>query len=82
MGALKMNMKARCRVEGVAGLIPRSRGWRSNKVKDEWFSEEGAGAIRRAVSGFWATLAGEYLDKEHLPVDHETLSRSLLETGH
>jgi hypothetical protein len=71
----------RYRQEGDGGLVHRGRGRRSNRGKEEAFRQ---GVLKRYEKQYWdfgPTLASEYLEKEGLKVDHETLRRWLLSQG-
>lgn len=72
----------RYRMEGDAGLIHRGRHRRSNRRMDEGFRKKVLARYEQVYAGFGPTLASEYLAKEELAVDHETLRRWLLEAGH
>jgi len=72
----------RYRAEGDAGLIHRGRKRRSNRRLDEGFRKQVLARYAERYPGFGPTLASEYLAKEDLRVDHETLRRWLLEAGY
>ena len=71
----------RYREHGDAGLIHRGRGRRSNRRIEEGLRRKVLDRYRERYPDFGPTLASEYLAKEKLGVDHETLRRWLLEAG-
>lgn len=71
----------RYREEGDAGLAHRGRGRASNRQMDGRFRKRVLERYKKQYPDFGPTLASEYLAKEQLPVDHETLRRWLLEEG-
>jgi len=71
----------RYRERGDAGLMHRGRGRASNRRSDTEFREKVLARYRERYPDFGPTLACEYLAKEALKVDHETLRRWLLEAG-
>lgn len=71
----------RYRNEGDAGLAHRGRGRVSNRRRDEGFRRRVLERYEKQYPDFGPTLASEYLAKEELPIDHETLRRWLLKEG-
>lgn len=71
----------RYREEGDAGLMHRGRGRGSNRRIDAGYRKKILGRYQERYPDFGPTLACEYLAKEELRVDHETLRRWLLEEG-
>ena len=71
----------RYREEGDAGLIHRGRGRISNRRMEAGFRQRVLERYEERYPDFGPTLASEYLSKEQLRVDHETLRRWLLEAG-
>jgi len=67
--------------QGDAGLIHRGRGRASNRRLDVAFREQVLKRYEQRYPDFGPTLASEYLAKEGLVVDHETLRRWLLGAG-
>ncbi len=79
-----LRVYARFAGEGDAGLVHRGRGRPSNRGHAQTLRSE---VLRRYVEryqvhGFGPTLAAEKLAEEGLSVDHETLRRWLVATGH
>lgn len=71
----------RYREEGDVGLAHRGRGRVSNRRMDEGFRKRVLERYEKQYPDFGPTLASEYLAKEELGIDHETLRRWLLEEG-
>ena len=71
----------RYREEGDVGLAPRGWGRASNRRIDEGFRKRALEWHEKEYADFGPTLANEYLAKEELGIDHETLRRWLLEEG-
>lgn len=71
----------RYRHAGDAGLVHRARGGPGPHPKPGWEREQSLRRYRERYADFGPTLASEYLGKEGLVVDHETLRRWLLEEG-
>ena len=71
----------RYQVEGDGGLVHRSRGRRSNRGKSEAFRQRVLKRYREQYADFGPTLACEYLEREGLVMDHETLRRWLMGQG-
>ena len=66
---------------GDAGLVHRSRGRPGSRRKEPLQRQKIVRRYRQRYADFGPTLAAEYLSKEGLAVDHETLRRWLLEQG-
>jgi transposase-like protein len=64
--------------EGDAGLAHHGRGRTSNRRIEDGFRESVLKRYAQRYPDFGPTLASEYLTKEGLKVDHETLRRWLL----
>ena len=71
----------RYRQLGDEGLLHRSRGRPSNRRLDPRRKERVLATYQASYPDFGPTLASEYLAKDGLEVDHETLRRWLLEAG-
>ena len=73
----------RFQAEGEAGLVHRSRGRPSSRMKPSGFRAKVLARYREryAAHELGPTLAAEKLGEEHLVVDHETLRRWLLAEG-
>ncbi|MCZ7592912.1 MAG: helix-turn-helix domain-containing protein [Kiritimatiellae bacterium] len=71
----------RYREQGDAGLMHRGRGRVSNRRIGAPLREAVLKRYEQRYPDFGPTLASEYLAKEGLAVDHETLRRWLLEAG-
>ena len=71
----------RYRDEGDAGLAHRGRGRLSNRRMEEGFRKRVLERYEKRYPDFGPTLASEYLAKEELKIDPETLRRWLLEEG-
>jgi transposase-like protein len=71
----------RYRERGDVGLIHRGRGRTSNRRIEGGFRKRVLERYEDRYPDFGPTLASEYLAKEQLSVDHETLRRWLLEAG-
>ena len=71
----------RYRTQGDAGLLHRSRGQASNRRIEAGHRKKVLERYQERYPDFGPTLACEYLAKEALPVDHETLRRWLLAEG-
>lgn len=71
----------RYRQEGDAGLMHRGRGRTSNRRMGATFRKRVLERYQERYPDFGPTLASEYLAKDQLRVDHETLRRWLLEAG-
>lgn len=71
----------RYRDQGDVGLMHRGRGRISNRRIDAGFQKKVLDRYQERYPDFGPTLASEYLAKEQLGVDHETLRRWLLEAG-
>ncbi len=67
--------------EGDAGLVHLSRGRESNRSRPAAFRKRVLNRYEERYPDFGPTLAAEYLSKEGLNVDHETLRRWLLSEG-
>jgi transposase len=67
--------------QGDAGLMHQGRGRRSNRRIGAQFQKKVLDRYEERYPDFGPTLACEYLAKEALKVDHETLRRWLLEAG-
>lgn len=67
--------------EGDLGLAHRSRGKESNRQYETRFREKVLARYAERYPDFGPTLASEYMAKEGLGVDHETLRRWLLKSG-
>ena len=67
--------------EGDVGLAHRGRGRASNRRMDRGFRKRVLERYEKQYPDFGPTLASEYLAKEELRIDHETLRRWLLEEG-
>lgn len=67
--------------QGDAGLVHRSRGRPSHRAIDPERRDQMVEHYQQRYDGFGPTLASEYLAKEGLVVDHETLRRWLLAKG-
>jgi hypothetical protein len=69
----------RYRQEGDAGLVHRSRGRRSNRMRPERERKHAVALYDKRYKGFGPLLASEHLATDHgIVVDHETLRRWLL----
>ncbi|MCO5068962.1 MAG: ISNCY family transposase [Kiritimatiellae bacterium] len=66
---------------GDAGLVHGNRGRRSNRSCEVKHRDRILRRYEEVYSGFGPTLAAEYLRKEGMAVDHETLRRWLMEKG-
>lgn len=71
----------RYRRDGARGLVHRSRGRRSNRVKPAATRQAVLERYRQRYSDFGPTLAAEHLARDGHAVDHETLRRWLLAEG-
>lgn len=71
----------RYKTEGDAGLVHRGRGRTSNRQIDDVFRKRVLDRYQTRYPDFGPTLASEYLAKEAMRVDHETLRRWLLDAG-
>lgn len=71
----------RYREQGDAGLMHQGRGRTSNRRIEAGFRKRVLKRYEERYPDFGPTLASEYLAKEQLPIDHETLRRWLLEAG-
>ena len=71
----------RYRTEGDQGLVHRARGRASPRAKPAQWREKLLARIEEHYRDFGPTLAAEYLEKEKLVIDHETLRRWMLATG-
>ena len=71
----------RYKEEGAAGVAHRSRGRKSNRGKGGEFRGKVLARYQERYGGFGPTLASEYLRREGVEIDHETLRRWLLEEG-
>jgi transposase len=71
----------RYRKKGDAGLMHRARGRAGTRGIVVRERERIVGRYRQRYAGFGPTLAAEYLAKDGLVIDHETLRRWLLEAG-
>ena len=71
----------RYRLEGDAGLVHRLRGQPGKRRKDPALRSAVLARYEERYPDFGPTLAAEYLAKEKLVVDHETLRRWLLAAG-
>ncbi len=71
----------RYREGGDAGLVHQGRGRISNRRIDAQFRQRVLERYEKSYWDFGPTLASEYLGKEQMPIDHETLRRWLLEAG-
>lgn len=69
----------RYKAEGDAGLTHKGRGRRSNRKNPH--QEAIIARYQTRYEGFGPTLAAEYLAKDGLIIDHETLRRLLLSKG-
>lgn len=69
----------RYRDEGDEGLVHRGRGRASNRRIEAGFRQRVLDRYQERYPDFGPTLASEYLAKEGLRVDHETLRRWLME---
>ena len=67
--------------EGDEGLIHRGRGRASNRRIEAGHREKVVARYQERYPDFGPTLASEYLAKDGLKVDHETLRRWLLADG-
>ena len=67
--------------EGDAGIVHRLRGQRSHRAKPSAQREAILVQYREKYPDFGPTLAAEYLAKEGLAIDHETLRRWLMAAG-
>ena len=75
-------IKARCSIEGDAGLVHRARGPRSNRGYDPAIREEVLELHRRKYGDYGPTLFAERLEvNEGYVIDHETLRRWLHAVG-
>jgi transposase len=75
-------LKKAYQAHGLAGIIHKSRGRRSNRRIDEEFKEKVIECCRKQYTDFGPTLAAEKLQKRNeLSVHHETLRLWLLESG-
>lgn len=69
----------RYRQEGDAGLVHRSRGRSSNRMRPAAERKRAVALYGKRYAGFGPLLASEHLAKDHgIVVDHETLRRWLL----
>jgi transposase len=69
----------RYRREGDAGLVHRSRGRSSNRMRSAAERKRAVTLYSKRYAGFGPLLASEHLAKDHgIVVDHETLRRWLL----
>ena len=71
----------RYRTEGDAGLVHRLRGKPGERRKPPSLRAKILARYAQRYPDFGPTLAAEYLAKEGLAVDHETLRRWLLASG-
>ena len=71
----------RYRKKGDAGLVHRARGRTGTRRVAPGERRRIIGRYRQRYPDFGPTLAAEYLAKDGLEVDHETLRRWLLEEG-
>ncbi|MEI7903686.1 MAG: ISNCY family transposase [bacterium] len=72
----------RYRQEGDAGLVHRSRGRHSNRMRPAAEQRRVLTLYAKRYAGFGPLLASEHLAEDHgLAVDHETLRRWLLSAG-
>jgi len=71
----------RYQVHGDAGLVHRSRGRPSGRRTAPALRERVLLRCEERYPDFGPTLAAEYLAREGMPVDHETLRRWLIATG-
>jgi len=71
----------RYRKKGDAGLVHRARGRTGTRRVAPLERRRVIGRYRQRYADFGPTLAAEYLAKDGLEVDHETLRRWLLEEG-
>ena len=67
--------------QGDKGLVHKGRGRVSPRAKDKAWREKVLARVEEEYSDFGPTLAAEYLEKEKLVVDQETLRRWMLEKG-
>jgi hypothetical protein len=72
----------RYRLGGDAGLVHRSRGRPGKRAKPLALKARVLARYEERYPDFGPTLAAEYLAREALVVDHETLRRWLLAQGH
>jgi molybdenum-dependent DNA-binding transcriptional regulator ModE len=71
----------RYRKKGDAGLVHRARGRRGTRRTADAQRRRTLRRYQQRYGDFGPTLAAEYLAKEGMNVDHETLRRWLLEEG-
>ena len=71
----------RYQVHGDAGLVHLSRGKPGKRAKPADLKARILARYQERYPDFGPTLAAEYLAREAMPVDHETLRRWLLATG-
>ena len=72
-------IRRRYREEGDVGLVHRSRGRRSNRMRPAAEQKRAVALYAKQYAGFGPLLASEHLATDHgLVVDHETLRRWLL----
>jgi transposase-like protein len=72
----------RYREGGDAGLVNKSRGRLSNRMRPESERKRSVALYNKEYSGFGPLLASEHLATDHkIVVDHETLRRWLLKAG-
>ena len=71
----------RYRKQGDGGLIHRARGRAGTQGIIAAERKRIVGRYRQRYAGFGPTLAAEYLAKDGLVIDHETLRRWLLQEG-
>ncbi len=71
----------RFREEGDKGLVHRGQGRLPNNAIDRQVKERILRRYQERYEGFGPTLAAEYLEKDGLPIDHNTLWRWLREAG-
>lgn len=75
-------LKGAYRKGGLAGIIHKSRGRRSNRGSDPGFKAEVIECYRTQYSDFGPTLASEKMEKRNgLCVNHETLRLWLVKAG-
>ncbi len=72
----------RVKQEGPRGIVPRSRGWPSNRKIPDQLKDKVIKLYRTAYKDFGPTLASEkLLERDGLSISEETLRGWLLESG-
>jgi transposase len=67
--------------DGDGGLVHALRGRRSGRAKPAALRTQVLARVQARYADFGPTLAAEYLDREGMVVDHETLRRWMMESG-